>query len=65
MDLETILIELGATLPFDDNGDLTNDGADAWELLMKIVNGLHHIGAIRETVDDVEKYCDDIVRLGF
>lgn len=65
MTLDEILIELGATKPFDENGDLTADGANAWEKLIKIINGLHHIGAISEKPDDIESYCDEIVRLGF
>lgn len=65
MTLDEILIELGATKPFDENGDLTADGTNAWEKLIKIINGLHHIGAISEKPDDIESYCDKIVRLGF
>ena len=41
------------------------DGANAWEKLIKVVEGLHHIGAISEKPDDIESYCDEIVRLGF
>jgi len=65
MGLEEILMELGAEKPFDKNGDLTRDGAGAWDLLIEIVSGLHHIGAIKETPDEIESYCDEIVRLGF
>ena len=65
MGLEEILKELGAEQPFDSNGDLTVNGADAWEKLVKIVTGLHYIGAIKEKPDDIECYCDEIVRLGF
>lgn len=31
MGLEEILKELGADIPFDEKGDLTSNGADAWE----------------------------------
>lgn len=65
MGLEEILMELGAEKPFDENGDLTTDGADAWEKLIKVVTGLNYIGAISEKPDDIESYCDEIVRLGF
>ena len=65
MGLEEILIELGAEKPFDENGDLTTDGANAWEKLIRVVEGLNYIGAIREKPDDIESYCDEIVRLGF
>lgn len=65
MGLEEILIELGAKQPFDKDGDLTTDGANAWEKLIKVVEGLHHIGTINEKPDDIESYCDEIVRLGF
>lgn len=65
MGLEEILIELGAKHPFDKDGDLTTDGANAWEKLIKIIGGLHNIGAISEKPDDIESYCDEILRLGF
>ena len=65
MGLEEILMELGAEKPFDNDGDLTTDGAEAWEKLIRVVEGLHYIGAIREKPDDIESYCDEIVRLGF
>lgn len=65
MGLEEMLIELGSEQPFDDNGDLTVSGANAWEKLIKIIEGLHYIGAISEKPDDIECYCDEIVRLGF
>lgn len=65
MGLEEILMELGAEKSFDENGDLTIDGADAWEKLIKVVTGLNYIGAISEKPDDIESYCDEIVRLGF
>ena len=65
MGLEEILKELGSTNPFDNNGDLTTDGTNAWDKLIKIVEGLYYIGAISEKPDDIECYCDEIVRLGF
>lgn len=65
MGLEEILMELGAEKPFDENGDLTTDGADAWEKLIKVITGLNYIGAISEKPDDIESYCDEIVSLGF
>ena len=64
MGLYGILQVLGAKTPFDNNGDLTPEGADAWEKLILIVGGLHNIGAIVETVDRIEAYCDEIVRVG-
>lgn len=65
MSLEEILQTLGAEIPFDNNGDLSPDGADAWEKLLRVITGLHDIGAIQEKPDDIESYCDEIVRLGF
>lgn len=65
MGLEKILWVLGSEVPFDKNGDLTTDGAKAWEKLIKVIGGLHDIGAISETSDQIESYCDEIVLLGF
>ncbi len=65
MGLEEILKELGADIPFDKNGDLTASGANAWDKLINVVTGLCQIGAIQEKPDDIESYCDEIVRLGF
>jgi hypothetical protein len=65
MTLEEILIELGAKKPFKKNGELSESGTVAWEKMIKIVGGLYHIGAISEKPDDIELYCDEIVRLGF
>lgn len=65
MTLEEILKELGATIPFDENGDLTPNGADAWDKLINVVTGLNNIGAIQEKPDEIECYCNEIVRLGF
>lgn len=65
MGLEEILKELGADIPFDKNGDLTASGADAWEKLINVTTGLNDIGAIQEKPDDIESYCNEIVKLGF
>ena len=65
MGLEEILKELGTDIPFDEKGDLTSNGADAYEKLINVVTGLNSIGAIQEKPDDIESYCDEIVRLGF
>lgn len=65
MGLEEILMELGSEESFDKNGDLTESGDIAWEKLIRIVEGLYHIGAISEKPDNIESYCDEIVRLGF
>lgn len=46
--LEEILQELGADMPFDESGDLTPNGADAFEKLINVVTGLNNIGAIQE-----------------
>lgn len=48
MGLEEILKELGADIPFDEKGDLTSNGADAYEKLINVVTGLNSIGAIQE-----------------
>ena len=63
--LEDILKELGADVPFDKTGELTPNGADAWEKLNHIVIGLYNIGAIQENPDNIETYCNEIMRLGF
>lgn len=65
MRLEEILQELGADMPFDENGDLTPNGADALGKLINVVTGLNNIGAIQEKPDDIESYCDEIMRLEF
>lgn len=60
--MEKILNILGAEKPFDENGDLTMGGADAYEKLIKIIEELHYIGAVSKSVDDFEKYFDEIIR---
>lgn len=69
MGLEEILKELGAETPFDETGDLTGDltseGADAFDKLLRIVDGLDYIGALGKKGDELETYLDEIVRLGF
>ena len=65
MGLEEILRELGADIPFDDNGELTSEGADAYEKLLKINEGLWQIGALGMRGDTLECYLDEIIRLGF
>lgn len=45
MGLEEILKEFGADMPFDENGDLTPNGADAWEKLINVLsNTLESMG---------------------
>ncbi len=63
--MEEILSLLGAKNPFDKNGDLTAEGTEAYETLIKILNMLHKIGAIAEKPDQVEKHFNEIMRLGF
>ena len=63
--LEEILQELGAAIPFDENGDLTPNGADALEKLINVVAGLNSVGAIQEKPDYVERFIDEIMRLNF
>lgn len=65
MDLEEILKELGAKVPFDKDGELTPEGAAAEERLLKIVGGLEYIGALGKTGDELENYLDEIIRLNF
>ena len=65
MTLEEILIELGADIPFDNNGDLTPEGADAEQKLLRIVDGLYYIGALGKRGDELEDYMDEIVSLGY
>ena len=67
MGLEEILKQLGADIPFDESGDLTPNGADAYEKLLRIVDGLKQIGALGKgkSGDELESYLDEIIRLGF
>ncbi len=63
--MEEILQILGAEEVFDNNGDLTTGGADAYEKLASIIELLNCIGIIHETLDECEKRFDEIIRLGF
>ena len=55
MGLEEILKELGAETPFDEKtGDLTSEGADAFDKLLRIVEGLDYIGALGKKGDDLK-----------
>lgn len=63
--MEKILNILGAAIPFDENGDLTSDGANAYNKLIMILNELHSIGAIDKSTDEVENYFDEIIKLGY
>ena len=65
MGLEEILKELGSEIPFDANGELTSDGLDAYDKLVRIVTGLDNIGALGKTGDELENYLDEIIRLGY
>ena len=65
MGLEEILKELGSETPLDETGDLTSEGADAFDKLLRIVEGLDYIGALGKKRDELETYLDEIVRLGF
>ena len=65
MGLEEILKELGAETPFDETGDLTSEGADAFDKLLRIVDGLDYIGALGTKGAELETYLDEIIRLGF
>lgn len=63
--MDVILKTLGAKTPFDNNGELTREGAEAYDKLILILGELNHIGAMSKDVDDFEKYFDEIIRLGF
>ena len=65
MGLEEILKELGSETPFDETGDLTSEGADAFDKLLRIIDGLDYIGALGKKGDELETYLDEIIRLGF
>lgn len=56
---------LGAEIPFDNDGDLTTDGANAYEKLIVILDELYRIGAINKTINEFEKYFDEIIKIGF
>ncbi len=59
--MERILSILGARKPFGQDGELTTDGADAYEKLVEILIELNIIGAISEKIDNLEKYFDEII----
>ena len=63
--MEKILNVLGAAIPFNESGNLTPDGVNAYNKLIVILNELHKIGAINKSVDDLENYFDEIIRLGY
>lgn len=63
--MEKILKTLGAKVVFDDNGELTTDGANAYDKLIIILDELYRIGAINKSVDEFEDYFDEIIRLGY
>ena len=65
MGLEEIFKELGSETPFNETGDLTSEGADAFDKLLRIVEGLDYIGALGKKGDELETYLDEIIRLGF
>lgn len=65
MGLEQILKELGSDMPFDNDGELTPEGAEAYDKLIRIVDGLDYIGALGKKGDDLEDYLDEIIRMGF
>jgi hypothetical protein len=59
--MERILSILGAKQPFNQDGELTTDGLDAYEKLVEILIELNMIGAISESIDNLEKYFDEII----
>ena len=63
--MEEILNILGAEIPFDDNGEWTINGANAYGKLIVILSELYKIGAVNKSVDEFEKYFDEIIRMGF
>lgn len=65
MGLKEILQLIGASEPFDDNGNYTEAGLVAKQILVKIAGGLECIGALGKTGDELENYLDEIVRMGY
>lgn len=63
--MEDILKILGAEQPFEKDGELSKEGADAYDKLTKIITHLNNIGVIKETLDQCEHYFDEIMELGF
>jgi len=63
--MEEILKILGAEQPFEESGELSRQGADAYNKLVAIINSLNRIGVIRETSDQCERHFDEIMKLGF
>lgn len=62
--LEDILIKLGSAKPFKKDGSLSKSGEEALTKLNYVVLGLNDIGAIKEKLDEVERYCAEIISLG-
>lgn len=63
--MEKILKVLGAEIVFDEDGELTVDGANAYDKFLVILDELYKIGATNKTVDEFENYFDEIIKLGF
>lgn len=63
--MEEILKILGAEQPFEEDGELSKEGADAYDKLIEIIVLLNNIGVIKETVDQCEHYFDEIMELDF
>lgn len=64
--LEGILNILGTETPFDKKtGDYTEEGTIALGKLLELVDNLDYIGALGKKSDELEGYCDEIVRSGF
>ena len=64
--LEGILNILGAEKLFDGvTGDYTEEGTVALGKLLELIDNLDYIGALGKKSDELEDYCDEIVRSGF
>jgi hypothetical protein len=63
--MEKILNILGAKKPFNNDGELTTDGANAYDKLIIILKELNLIGAVNKPIDEFERYFDEIINLGY
>ena len=63
--MEDILKILGAEQPFEKDGELSKEGADAYDKLTKIIIHLNNIGVIKETIDQCVHCFDEIMEFGF
>ncbi len=64
--MDRILAELGCDIfPYKENGELTDEGAIAYDKLINIIYELNRIGVIKEDIDHCERLFDEIISVGY